>query len=62
MLNFCKEQRGDIIRIGIIDGYPWATKKNANNIINEKTVVQVQESEYDIISALLLNDYFSSFL
>lgn len=62
VLNLCRDQRGDVIRIGIIDGFPWATKNNVDNIINDKTVVQVQESEYDIISALLLNDYLSSFL
>jgi len=62
VLNLCRDQRGNVIRIGIIDGFPWATKNNVDNIINDKTVVQVQESEYDIISALLLNDYLSSFL
>lgn len=62
VLNLCRDQRGDVIRIGIIDGFPWATKNNVDNIINDKTVVQVQESEYDIISALLLNDYLHSFL
>ncbi len=62
VLNLCRDQRGDVIRIGIIDGFPWATKNSTNNIINDKTVVQVQESEYDIISALLLNDYLTSFL
>lgn len=62
VLNLCRDQRGEVIRIGIIDGFPWATKNNVDNIINDKTVVQVQESEYDIISALLLNNYLSSFL
>jgi len=62
VLNLCRDQRGTVIRVGIIDGFPWAIKNNANSIINDKTVVQVQESEYDIISALLLNDYLSSFL
>ena len=62
VLNLCRDQRGDVIRIGIIDGFPWATKNNVDNIINDKTVVQVQESEYDIISALLLDDYLRSFL
>ncbi|MFZ2284425.1 MAG: hypothetical protein WAV86_11150 [Lutibacter sp.] len=62
VLNLCKDQRGDVIRIGIIDGFPWATKNNIDKIINDKTAVQLQESEYDIISALLLDDYLSSFL
>lgn len=62
VINLCRDQRGDVIRIGIIDGFPWSTKSTTGNIINDKTVVQVQESEYDIISALLLNDYLNSFL
>lgn len=62
VINLCRNQRGDVIRIGIIDGFPWATKNKAGRIIHDKIVVQVQESEYDIISALLLNDYLNSFL
>lgn len=62
VINLCRDQRGNVIRIGIIDGFPWATKTVTESIINDKTVVQVQESEYDIISALLLNDYLNSFL
>lgn len=62
VINLCRDQRGNVIRIGIIDGFPWATKTITQGIINDKTVVQVQESEYDIISALLLNDYLNSFL
>jgi hypothetical protein len=62
VLDFCRNQRGDVIRIGIIDGFPWAIKKVNNSIINFKAAVQVQESEYDIISALLLNEYLNSFL
>jgi hypothetical protein len=62
VLNLCRDQRGNVLRIGIIDGFPWATKSILGSIINDKTVVQVQESEYDIISALLLNDYLKSFL
>lgn len=62
VINLCRDQRGDVIRIGIIDGFPWSIKSTTGNIINDKTVVQVQESEYNIISALLLNDYLNSFL
>jgi hypothetical protein len=62
VINLCRDQRGNVIRIGIIDGFPWATKTVTEGIINDKTVVQVQESEYDIISALLLNEYLVSFL
>ncbi len=61
VIDLCRNQRGDVIRVGIIDGFPWAIKKRNDEIINDKTCVQVQESEYDIISALLLNDYLNSF-
>ncbi|MCB7482225.1 hypothetical protein [Christiangramia sediminis] len=62
VLDFCKEQRGAVIRIGIIDGFPWAIRKLNNSIINDKANVLVQESPYDIVSSLLLNDYLKSFL
>lgn len=60
VINLCKNQRGNVIRVGIIDGFPWAIRKSNDEIINDKTCVQVQESEYDIISALLLSDYLNS--
>jgi len=62
VVNFCKKQRGEVIRVGIIDGFPWAVYKSDGTIINDKTCVQVQECEYNIISALLLKDYLNSFL
>lgn len=62
VINLCRNQRGNVIRVGVIDGFPWAIKKSNGEIINDKTCVQVQESEYDIISALLLRDYLESFL
>ncbi len=62
VLDFCRNQRGSVTRVGIIDGFPWATRKINNTIINFKAAVQVQESEYDIISALLLDQYLNSFL
>lgn len=61
VLDFCRDQRTNVIRVGIIDGFPWAIKKTNNRIINFKAAVQVQESEYDIISSLLLEDYLNSF-
>ncbi|MBC8184449.1 hypothetical protein H8E88_25420 [candidate division KSB1 bacterium] len=61
VLQFCKNQRGDVIRIGIIDGFPWAVFNTKGNFINDKEAVTVQESEYDIISALLLSDYLNEF-
>jgi len=57
VLLFCKNQRGDVLRIGIVDGFPWSLYNNRGNLINFKTAVLIQESEYDILSALLLKDY-----
>lgn len=62
VLDFCRNQRGSVIRIGIIDGFPWAIKNTNDRNINFKASVQVQESEYDIISALLLSDFLHSFI
>ena len=62
VLDFCRSQRGNVIRVGIIDGFPWAIEKTNGAIINFKTAGQVQESEYDIICSLLLEEYLESFL
>ncbi len=62
VINVCRNQRENVIRVGIIDGFPWAIYKSDEGIINDKTCVQVQESEYDLISALLLPDYLNSFI
>jgi hypothetical protein len=62
VLDFCRDQRGSVIRVGIIDGFPWATKKINNSIINDKVNVSVQEFPYDITSALLLEEYLKTFL
>ena len=61
VLTFCRQQRGDVIRVGIVDGFPWAVQNIHGNIINNKEAVLVQESEYDIISALLLHEYLESY-
>jgi hypothetical protein len=62
VLDFCRDQRGSVIRVGIIDGFPWATRKINNSIINDKVNVLVQEFPYDVVSALLLEDYLKTFL
>jgi len=62
VIDLCSNQRGEVIRVGIIDGYPWAVHNLSGSIINDKICVYVQECEYDIISALLLQDYLKSFL
>lgn len=59
--NFCKNQRGKVIRVGIIDGFPWATHNVNGNLINNKENVLIQESEYDIFSALLLKEFLQSY-
>jgi hypothetical protein len=62
VLDFCKEQRHDVLRVGIIDGFPWATRKINNSLINDQVNVSVQESAYDVLSALLLEEYLESYL
>ena len=62
VLDFCRDQRGEVLRVGIIDGFPWATRKINGSVINDKVNVLVQEFPYDILSALLLEDYLNSFL
>lgn len=62
VLLFCKNQRRDIRRIGIVDGFPWALYNSNGNLINTKETVLIQESPYDTLSALLLKDYFQQFL
>lgn len=62
VLDFCRDQRGSVIRVGVIDGFPWATRKINNSIINDKVNVSVQEFPYDIVSALLLEEYLNTFL
>lgn len=60
VLQFCRNQRGNVLRIGIIDGFPWSLYNNRGNLINFKTAVLIQESEYDILSALLIDEYLTS--
>ena len=62
VLNFCKHQRGHVIRIGVVDGFPWSIFNINHRLINNKEAVNIQESEYDIVSALLLEDYLQRFL
>jgi DNA-binding winged helix-turn-helix (wHTH) protein len=45
-----------------VDGFPWAVFRQDGKIINSKENVTIQESEFDIMSALLLVDYFNQFL
>lgn len=62
VLDFCRKQRGNIRRIGIVDGFPWAVYKENGVIINNTEAVLVQESEYDLLTALLLEEYLEQFL
>jgi hypothetical protein len=61
-LHFCSQQRGPVIRIGIVDGFPWAVHNINGKLVNNKEAVKIQESPYNIISALLLDEYLGSFL
>lgn len=61
VLDFCKQQRGNIRRVGVVDGFPWAVHNTNGHVIKNKEAVLVQESEYDIFSALLLEDYVKQF-
>lgn len=62
VLKFCRNQRGNVIRIGVVDGFPWSLFNVNHRFVNNKEAVNIQESEYDIVSALLLEDYFAQFL
>ena len=62
VLKFCRNQRGDVIRIGVVDGFPWSLFNINHRLVNNKEAVNIQESEYDIVSALLLEEYFGRFL
>ncbi|WP_310379787.1 hypothetical protein [Flavobacterium sp.] len=62
VLKFCRNQRGNVIRIGVVDGFPWSLFNINHRLVNNKEAVNIQESEYDIVSALLLEEYFGQFL
>lgn len=62
VIKFCRNQRGDVIRIGVVDGFPWSFFNVNHRIVNNKEAVNIQESEYDIVSSLLLHEYFDRFL
>ena|SRR3989338_545468 len=61
VLDFCRQQRGNVRRVGIVDGFPWAVYNKKGKIISNKEAVGIQESEYDIFSALLLEEYVKQF-
>ncbi len=60
VLHFCKDQRGSVLRVGIVDGFPWALYNTRGTLFENKETVNIQESEYNIFSALLLKDFLSS--
>jgi len=62
VLNFCRHQRGNVIRIGVVDGFPWSDFNINHRLVNNKEAVNIQESEYDMVSALLLQAYLQKFL
>jgi|GEM_PF-882228 len=62
VIVFCSNQRANVRRIGIVDGFPWALYNEEGNLISNKETVRVQESPYDLLSALLLKEYMESFV
>ena len=62
VLKFCSHQRGNVIRIGVVDGFPWSLYNISHRLVNSKEAVNIQESEYDIVSTLLLENYLQRFL
>ncbi|MDI6402849.1 hypothetical protein QLX67_12650 [Balneolaceae bacterium ANBcel3] len=60
VIKFCEYQRGNVLRIGIIDGYPWLTHNTNGNLIKDRICIEVQESTYNLMSSLLLVDYMES--
>jgi hypothetical protein len=62
VVGFCSQQRNNILRIGIIDGYPWITRNPSGSIKNDRICVEIQEAPYNIMSALLLEDYLEGLI
>lgn len=60
VVAFCSQQRNNVLRIGIIDGYPWIIRNPSGSIKKDRICVEVQESPYNIMSALLLNQYLQN--
>lgn len=60
VINFCKDQRHSVRRVGIIDGFPWALYNTKDTVFENKESVYVQESVHDLLSALLLKEYLLS--
>ncbi len=40
VINLCKNQRGNVIRVGVIDGFPWAVRKSDGTITNDKMSIR----------------------
>jgi hypothetical protein len=60
VIEFCKNQKGKVLRLGIIDGFPWSSRKINGSEINDRAAVTVQESPYNIMSALFLKKFLKS--
>lgn len=60
VLEFCRQQKGLVRRIGIVDGFPWAVRNASGAQISNKEAVLVQEAPFDVLSALLLQEYLES--
>ena len=49
-------------RIGIVDGFPWAVYHASGRTIENKEAVMIQEAPYDILTALLIEEYLKQFI
>lgn len=62
VLDFCNKQRGNVRRVGIVDGFPWAIYHTNDRIIENKEAIMIQEAPYDILTALLIEEYLKQFV
>lgn len=57
LINFCRNQRGNVLRIGIVDGFIWMTHTNNGSVMKDKNCVRIQETNFNMMSALLINQF-----
>jgi hypothetical protein len=62
VLDFVKNQRGLVRRIGLVDGFIWTDSLNSFNVDNILEIITVQETEYNIFSCLLLEKYLKTLI
>lgn len=60
VINFCRNQRGNVLRIGIVDGFIWMTHTNTGSVIKDKNCVRIQETNFNMMSTLLIDQFLES--